>query len=315
MFSPKGVNSFDDYELSPDDREEVRLMFRIDSGLNLSTDGSEKVENGQSKVESDVGFPRNTGNGLFEKSKGLPSKMSSKSLDIQQTSSMGCAAQKSHRSVSFDAECTNGRMTDEMRDFRFNRIVMENLEKYPLDYDRLRLEKEAETAKERGRERSNGFDRKALKEEGGFLCSHGRDIPSRCPLCSETDGSSMEPDAFWKMLHDDNWNEVEGSSLSDEGTPVQGNSLPLDTWISPPVVAPGMSTGSTTYPARNNDHITCELEGQFCLFAWFVCFFAHSLVYPFSLYILTLLFLCGHSFIHSIALIHFVLLCSLLQSI
>lgn len=281
-------------------------MFRIESGPNLLNDGTDQVENGRSSLQSDVSFPSNPesvdGNGLFEKNRALPSNRSM-SLDIQQ-SSMGCAIQQRSRSFSdeaFGSERTNGRMTDEMRDLRFNRIVMENLEKYPLDYDRLRLQKEAETSKDRGKERSRGFNEKPLKEEGNFLRSDGPGLPSLYPSCSEADGSSMEPDDFWRMLHDDHWNEAEtrfsSGSLSDSGTPVQGNSLPRDSWISPPVV-PERSTASNRFPAKNNDHITCELEGQFYSFTHLACFFSRS---SFLTCILPVHFLlCGHSFIHSI---------------
>lgn len=263
-------------------------MFRIESGPNLLNDGTDKAENGGSSVQSDVSFPSNPESvdesGPFKKNKGLPSNRSM-SLDIQK-SSVGCPVQQKSRSLSdeaFESGCTNGRMTDKMRDLRFNRIVMENLEKYPLDYDRLRLEKEAETSKERRKEQSGGFNEKALKEEGDFLHSNGPGFPSLYPSCSEADGSSMEPDDFWRMLHDDHWNEAEArlssGSLSDGGTPVQGNSLPRDSWISPPVV-PELSTVSAKFPAKNNDHITCELEGQFYSFTHFTYFFSRSSLYP-----------------------------------
>lgn len=265
-------------------------MFRIESETNLSNDGADKVANGRSRVQSDVGFSNYPegidGEGLlFEKNGGPPSKRTA-SLNIQPTP-VGCAVPKS-QSVSeevFESEGTNGRMTDEMRELRFNRIVKENLEKYPLDYDRLRLQKEAETLKHRGKERSKGFHRKAPKDESSLLRSRGPDCSSHGPSCTETDGSSMEPDAFWRTLNDDHWNETDarlsGGSLSDGGgTPVQGNSLPRDSWMSPPV-APELSAASTAFPAVSNDHVTCELEGQLHSFCHLFCFFTHSAVLPF----------------------------------
>lgn len=144
------------------------------------------------------------------------------------------------------------RMTDEMRDCRFERIVRENLERYPLDYDRDHQQKLAEAAEAR----RQSYDRKCATETA-------QKHPKTPPIPSSVEFSSNEisggePDEFWKTLNDDDWNGTEAGSVGTP-SPVQGNSLPRDSWIGPP---PSASDGPTCgFSAEANDRISNELEG------------------------------------------------------
>lgn len=243
------TSSFDDYELSPDDREEVRLMFRFENIQDSSSDHRSEAanESGETKSEShDCQESKETAS-LNEDDIG------GAKLPQSATTGVPAVGGDDHRTAKSDTVSPKIRMTDEMRDCRFERIVRENLERYPLDYDRDHQQKPTEATETR----MQSCRRKCKTE----TTQKQRKTPPPIPSCGEFPNNEIsggEPDEFWKTLDEDDWNGTEAGSA---GTPplVQGNSLPRDSWIGPP---PSTHDGPTCgFAAEANDRIRDELEG------------------------------------------------------
>lgn len=277
----QGTNSpFDDYELSPEDREEIRLMFRPGSchgfissrkcgrmtirrwsDMTTQTDVLDSVD---ADVSNDVCCEE--------------TMRRSTSLVIERPFCDG-ASRHGGRSVVVRTGSVPTTVTDGLRDIRFNRIVKENLEKYPIDYDRLQRQTTATTEQTDSIRSKRGwsFERSSPSEQTQ-ICRLTYD--DRSPTCetvpengeSGAPGEGEEEDGVQKT--ESEWNEGGSSAIefdiSDSESQssqmlVQSNSLPKDAWISPSIDVFEFSPADISTMNLNdvNDRVKNEFEASY----------------------------------------------------